>query len=636
MRILCGTILAAAVAFVACVSGMDASVAQVGGVPRFAIDGRPIAATAVMPSPAGKPGAAEAALKSFRKAGAILSSDVWTMHDKRYNPRQWWLGEGEYDFALFDAIAHGLTDATPDGLIFPRIKIDPPAKWCAAHPEEMMSEISPWPDSAAWRGLYRRMLKDVVDHVEKSDYADRVVGYHIGAFFCGEWLISAGTPKVKSMMKSVPYDIRDPLPPFGAIEDRRAAVAHIAETTADMLVDAGSCIKELTRGGKLVGAFFGYPSMAHEKLSRVLKSGVVDFIAAPPHYCGSREPGSAGRSQTYYQASYRLHNIVYFEETDYRTFLSDLAFAPYPETRRRHLEDSVSIIRRSIGTSLAGGWENWYFLLGGNETYSDPSMMESIRIGADEAKRTLETAEWKPAEVAVFTAADEYATSYGSHLHMPSFEFQAWCVGRLQKEELPKCGVPFDSYELSDIADPRLPDYKVYVFPNAFTLSADMRAKIKARVRRSGRTAVWVFAPGYYGLGDGSATDVAELTGIPVELRKSDAGRHYTKMIAPIGETVCKKDGWRSVFMPQPPDAATLRETFRAAGVHVWMESEDVLAAGRGYVMVHAASSGQKTVCLPKRCDVREIFGESPALKGASEIVGTMRRGETRVWRVEE
>ena len=635
MRTLRGTILAVVAVVALTAPGIDAVVARVGGMPRFVIDGRPISATAVMPSPAGKPGAAASALKSFRSAGAVLSSDVWTMHDKRYNPRQWWLGEGEYDFALFDAIAHGLTDATPDGLIFPRIKIDPPAKWCAAHPGEMMSEISPWPDSVAWRGLYRRMFKDVVEHVEQSDYADRVVGYHIGAFHCGEWLISAGTPKVKSKLSSVPCDIRDPLPPFNAIAGRRSSVAHIAESTADMLVDAASCLKEQTHGRRLVGAFFGYPSMAHEKLARVLRSGVVDFIAAPPHYCEYREPGSAGRSQTYYQASYRLHGIVYFEETDYRTFLSDPAFAPSPATRRRNLEASLSVIRRSIGKNLAGGWENWYFLLGGNETYSDPCMMDSIRIGAEEARKTLESATWKPAEVAVFTAADEYATSYGSHLYVPSFTFQDWCTGELHKETLPKCGVPFDSYELSDIADPRLPEYKVYLFPNAFTLSADMRERIKARVRRPGRTAIWVFAPGYYGLGDGSAAAVSELTGVQVEVRKSDAGRHYVKTLAAVGDAVCERDGWRSVFMSRPPDAASLREAFRAAGAHVWLESEDVLAVGRGYVMLHASSSGRKTVHLPECGDVHEIFGGAPAFSGVAEIFETMRRGETRVWRIE-
>ena len=607
-------------------------VERVGGVPRFACDGKPFAATAVMPSPAAKPGSAQEVLKSFRAAGIRLASDVWTMHDKRYTPRQWWLDDGEYDFAQFDALAHGLTDAADDELIFPRIKIDPPAKWSAAHPEEMMDEISPHPESAAWRALYRRMLKDVIEHVEKSDYADRVIGYHIGAFHCGEWLTGEWkSPGHRAYIAPVSCATRDALPPRSSTASRRASLAYRSTAVADMLIDAAACVKECTRGRKLVGAFFGYPSIAHEKLSRVLQSGKVDFVAAPPHYGNFREPGQAGRSQAYYQASYRLHDMVYFEESDFRTFLSEPAFAPPRQTRRRPLDESLALVRRSIGKSLAGGWENWWFMLGGNNTFSDPALMASIRIGAAEAAATLATARWTPAEVAVFTAADEYVTS--GRTHVP--RMAEWGKCRLHKEVLPVCGVPVDSYELSDIADSRLPDYKVYVFPNAITLSSATRAKIKERVRRAGKTAIWVFAPGYYDEhGEGNVANVEELTGVAVAPRPLTGDHPCDKMLAPVGRAVCDREGWRSVFVSLPPDAAALRAAFREAGAHVWMETDDVLAAGRGYVMVHAASDGEKTIRLPGTFDAREIFGASPARKGASEIVETMKCGETRVWRL--
>ena len=51
---------------------VDMSVVNVGGVPRFAIDGKPVAATAVMPSPACKLGAAVPVLKDFSDAGVML------------------------------------------------------------------------------------------------------------------------------------------------------------------------------------------------------------------------------------------------------------------------------------------------------------------------------------------------------------------------------------------------------------------------------------------------------------------------------------------------------------------------------------------------------------------------------------
>ncbi|MBQ3344890.1 MAG: hypothetical protein IJG84_23580 [Kiritimatiellae bacterium] len=617
-----------------------ASVVDVGGVPRFAVDGRPMSATAVMPSPAGKPGEAVGRLREFRKAGVMVSSDVWTMHNKRYNPRQWWLGEGEYDFELFDAMARGLVDASPDGFIFPRIKIDPPAKWSAEHPDEMLDELSPLPESRAWRALCRRMFKDVIDHVERSPYAANVIGYHLGAFCSGEWIAADWRkPYVRAHVTPVSEiptckDPRDPLPPFSQIAARRAAISQRAEAVADMLIDVASYVKELTNGRKLVGAFFGYSTPPHEKLSKVLRSGKVDFFAAPPEYNEVREIGHSGRSQSDCQASYRLHGRVFFEESDFRTFLSRPEFSPetgYFRTRRRPLGESVAIIRRSIGKSLAGGWENWWFLLGGNDTFSAPEMMESIRIGAEEARRTLETAKWQPAEVAVFTAADEYMTSGATHV----WHFRKRCVGDLHENELPTCGVPFDSYELADIADPRLPEYKVYLFPNAFTLSDEMRAKIKERVRRPGKTAIWVYAPGYYGSGEGSVADVVDMTGVPVEERALDESQPCRRMFAPTGDAVCARDGWRSVFMPMPPNAAELRKAFREAGAHVWMETGDVFAAGRGYVMVHAASDDEKRISLPSPCGAHEIFGASPDVANATVLAERMKLGETRVWRIE-
>ena len=614
---------------------VEMSVTNVAGVPRFAVNGKPMAATAVMPSPAGKPGEALPVLKTFADVGIRLASDVWTMHDRRYNPRQWWIDEGVYDFEQFDAIVRGLIKASPEELFFPRIKIDPPDRWSDRHPEEIMKEDmipgrsvrTPRPESAAWRKLYRGMIKDMIEHVEKSDYADRVLGYHIGAFHCGEWL----TYNNKGTYPEAKCDPREAFAPSSDIGDRRRSVSERSNAVADMLIDAASCVKECTGGRKLVCAFFGYNSVAHEKVSRVLRSGKIDFIAAPPHYYEHREVGKSGRSQTYYQASYRLHNTVYFEESDYRTFLSDPNFAP-KSTRRRPLDEAVALIRRSIGKSLAGGWENWWFLIGGNNSYSAPEMMESIRVGAAENAATMMTAQWKPAEVAVFTAADEYVTS-GGGTHIRAMA--NWCKGAVHRDIMPFAGAPFDSYELADIDDERLPDYKVYVFPNVFTLSEDMRAKIKAVVRRTGKTAIWFCAPGYYdGHGGESVERVKELTGVDIEFRPLGEDRPCRRTLAPTGSAFCEQDGWRSIFMAEPPPPSVMRGVLCDAGVHIWLDSDDVLAAGRGYVMVHASSDGEKKIKLPAKLDCKEIFGASPALKGVCEITMEMKRGETRVWKL--
>ena len=61
---------------------VEMTIVNVAGAPRFAVDGRPVAATAVMPSPAGKPGAALSVLKDFSDAGVRFASDVWKIRGK--------------------------------------------------------------------------------------------------------------------------------------------------------------------------------------------------------------------------------------------------------------------------------------------------------------------------------------------------------------------------------------------------------------------------------------------------------------------------------------------------------------------------------------------------------------------------
>ena len=625
-----------AVAFCATAANAEVfTVQRAAGVPRIAIDGVPVAGTAAIPWIGHSPGESTGSLRPFHDiAGIRFTSDVWMVNARNYPARHWWLDEGVYDWELFDRLATGLASASTNAYIFPRIKIDPPPKWFAAHPEELYTSRGQMlivrPDSSAWRALYRRMMRDMVAHVDASDYAGRVMGYHIGALSCGEWIVNPLAKTNFPSIRGVPVDTHDPLPPYAISSERRKAIDDLTSSVADAVIDSAACMRGLVGRRKLLGSFFGYLGLSHEKMRRVFDSGLIDFFASPPFYGKARDAGNAGVSQMLYPASLRLNGYVYFEETDYRTFLSDLRFVPQTMVRPRPLDEAVNVVRRSIGRVLAEGYENWWFLLGGPETFSHPRLMEAIRVGAEVERRTLHTALWKPAEVAVFTSADEYATSRMAMAY--SNEFMNACTRSVFVNELPKCGVPCDSYELGDIANPNLPDYKAYLFPNAFTLTDSQRAAIKARVRRQGKTAIWVYAPGYFKDGAGSVENIADLTGVEVEERYPVADAICTRRFVPTGARAVERDGWKSLYLPMPPDAATLREAFRSAGAHVWMESSDVFSAGRGFVMCHASSDGEKRIRLPGVCDVTEVFGASRPRRGVTEIREKMTRGETRVF----
>lgn len=606
-------------------SNCVSSVRSVRGIPRIVIDGEVIPGMCALPSPYVVNEETTLPIRDFSACGIRLTGNAWETKSYKKNIGEWWIGEGKYDFARFDERFEALFRACPEGWVFPRLFVEPPRWWSKAHPEEIRSgEVKP--NSKPWRDLYRRMLVDVVNHVESSPYAARVMGYHLAALHGGEWLV---WPFPDEEVPSGVQDPRDPFPPKSQTRARREYMKRRNAAVADALLDSARLVKDLLGRKKLVGVFFGYLNYDHQDMARVLASPDIDFFACPADY-SNRGIGQCNRLQAPLLASFRLHGKVYYDEADIRTLYARTT-APY---RMKDVGESVNAIKRTIGYSLTGGWEAWWFLLAGNDIFHDERLLEPIRIGFSEEKSTLLTAPHRRADVALFFAPDDYSTCAvtGCPKLRKALRYD------MNQTVMPRTGVDYDSYVLSDISDPQLPDYKVYLFVNAFDLTEQQRVTIRYRVRRAGKTAVWILAPGYYRGDSGSVDNVADLTGIKLRESYPVAEGDYARTFSVVdpeslGST---KDGWSNVYFPEPPTSAQLREAFRDAGVHIWSETEDAVVAGRGYVAIHALSDGKKCIRLPAVCDVREIFGETSPQNGVMEVVERMRRGETRVYEIKE
>ncbi|NLX98363.1 MAG: hypothetical protein GXY83_19570 [Rhodopirellula sp.] len=688
-----------------------ASVDLNAGLPMLAVDGKPVFPMAMMPEPYASDDGITLSCRDFAAAGVDLYSEIfWSWMRPGQGCAGWWLGPGHYDFDTIDRRIRAILKANPRALIFPRLKLNPPEWWLKANPDEIArgadgarcEQVSL--ASEKWETAYDQMLRDVIRHMEASDYAGHIIGYHPAGGESSEWFwwgraqtIDFSPAAVRRLQQWLRQRYHDDVSAFRlawgdeklAFDSAQPPSATFRRATEHMMfrhprtarpvvdyeqflsdmvshnIDR-SCriVKEQTQGRKLAGVFYGYSSYCLDTvgfygLGRALDSPHVDFLCSPTAY-DRRRGGEPGVFVSAYTGSYRLHGKLYWDEVDTRTHLCT-DFVPY---RTATPEETVSTLQRACGHALTGGTGLWWFLLAGNATFHDAPTMEAIAAARRAAEASL-AADRRPIhEVAVF--ADEPSMLYST----TNAPFRRALL-RTTRDELATMGAPYDYYLLSDIAHPELPDYKLYIFLNAFKVEPSIRLAIDAKVKRDGKTAVWVYAPGYIGDNDFSEAGMESLTGmtlrahdesLPGELRPADAPhpitaklpnrRQWPWTVGPVfsvddpeatvlGHTgpydslaVKRCDGWRSVYSMLPLTRELLHGLCREAGVHVYSESFDPCFANSGYAMIHTATAGEKRIALPGVFDVFDALSEKPLATAASAIEERLPQAATRIYRL--
>lgn len=262
-------------------------------------------------------------------------------------------------------------------------------------------------------------------------------------------------------------------------------------------------------------------------------------------------------------------------------------------------------------------------------------------------------------------------------------------VYRQLLEECSRIGAPFDIAMLSDLE--RLPPYRLYIFPDAFYVAPEDRQMLRRVLRREGRTALWVYAPGLWteqGLSDAAATELtgirlrqAEVSALP-DLRLTALDTPWTQGLSPafrhlsavrldpvvyaddpdatelarmvlrvplnprgwdapvqpreVGVAVRRFGEWTSVFCAVPClPAELLRSIASAAGVHLYADGGDTIYASQGFLAIHTGSPRARTLWLPEGVrELHEVFSRTrlPVANGQVQI--TLDSGQTRLWRL--
>ena len=547
----------------------------------------------------------------------------------------------------------------------------------------------------AWRNENASFDDPEIPDLDKRYYAYDARNGPYGVDYAVKHRNSSGGGKLGDDFYKNPYHIGSFLNVDIAMDVFDFFQARAAGTTRSMK-HLGSVVKGLS-DDLLVGAFFGYYGATHfynitniTSLYELLESDEVDVFSAPPVYQNRQKGGFEG--QRCMLDSMRIHNKMFIVEDDTRTH------AEVPEYCQEldifSAEDTLNILKRNFGRNICDDQHGWWFdQHAGGGRYKFQEVYDLFRKQTEIAHKAYSLDRNKEHEIA-FIYDEESTLMVSPKTSHDTIEY-------MRNYEVARIGAGVDMYYHNDMANPDMPDYKLYVFFNTYSLTDEERKQIKKKLSKNHATALFMYAGGAINPDKDvrlSADNMSDLLGISMEMDTEvripsfavtgdhmatagmDKGRSYGNLDRHLRQSIVHYSDWalgnneRSYLCPcfysNDKDAevlATFRETGKPAlvlkelkdynvlhcgtkvvraevirsiakyaGCHIYMDSDDVLFQNKNYVVVHASSTGKKTVKLPKRCSPYEVYEEKYYGTDTDVITCDMLLGETKMFYIGE
>lgn len=441
----------------------------------------------------------------------------------------------------------------------------------------------------------------------------------------------------------------------------------------EVLEQLAGAIKEANRRRKLVVLFYGYyfslgglpigpQTGGHLALARLLEHPDVDILCSPVAY-QDRGNGGIGAFMSPVD-SVRGHGKLWLNEDDTRTYLSSkTAKAGRVDTP----EQTYWVHRRNFGQILPRRLACWYMDLFAKGWLASKDIWDHIAGLQKIYDIYLEKpATWAP-EVAVIV--DEQSPCYlacNPNVMQPlANEF---------RKQLYRMGAPFGMYLLSDLVAGDVPPAKAYLFVGCLRLTDRARRAIAEQTR--GKTAVWFYGSGYVNeraateqmssvvgmtlreikqppkpmivVAPGEGELVSGVLSLPFGTKRplrplwavapspelDVMGRFMNKRIAAARRR--RPDGGQDIYIGTvTAPAALLRRILASAGVHLYIDSDDVLLTDGGFLCLSASKAGKKRIRFPSPRRVHALpSGKAMSDGPTSELVLDFAQGETRLFRL--
>ncbi len=525
-----------------------------GGAPTFIVNGRPHSGMCYSSYDC-SPANLERRARQFAEAGCDIFNFVVEIAGYGYS-HPMWAERDRWDFADLDEWAHTILAAAPKAMLLPRIYIDAPVWWREENPDEMMlldngsasfgeklfalSREGDYPSLASqkWRADMKHALETVIEHVEQSEYGERVIGYQLSGQKTEEWYHwSMNTEQLGDYTRHMERAFREWLRDKYETDDNLQAAWQRAEVTiesatiptqrerygdqsktfrdplaerpvidfhtfwsdimADTIAYFAKAVKDKTRRTKVVGAFYAYTfeftnlaeDAGHLAVWKLLRCPDVDFIMAPSSYFNPNLPGAP-----YFRApvaSLTLHGKLFWNDLDQVSYKYFEKLEADPTLKQwEHWmgltetpEEFVWMNRREVGMALAQGVQVAHFDIHG-AYYEDPVIMAGVKelVGIRQAALKLDH---RGSNAEILLMADEQSEHYLTFRHPITTTLLS------EQTAVMPFVAPYDTALLSDLDQLDTARYKLVLVLNALKLDEQQRHLLQRKLARDGKIAVW-------------------------------------------------------------------------------------------------------------------------------------------------
>jgi hypothetical protein len=520
--------------------------------------------------------------QAIEKAEQYVEADIDIYFVSMHQPTLlFWDGDQYYDSRILEAYLRWIADYYPNAklIVYLGIRTNSPAKWNRRH-EDQLTLLSngekldaPSVASERWKQDAGVALTKVIEHLDATDLADRVIGYN---FVTGanEWFAYSAYHRDPYREGFADYSapmherfrrfVRDRYAgdtqalreawqdadiDFDAVAvptvDQRQSFGHegmffARQTMGRRLVDFYECWHDawadlaefycklakdvsnrqvlcgLMNGYSYCGAHAGLPQISnYGGAQRLMDSPHVDFLQSPYHYYNRSFPGV--HYSQHATDSVLMRGKLLIDQIDTKTHLKTIDGGTKSNSRTPY--ETEQVLKRDAALSIAKNTHCYWMEISHGIFRGFMSPMHYERLHYDDpAIATLikqlksvsdRLPELKPDPVAEVAWFASKRSAY--HMRADHF-FEQFFLDAQRQWEMPYLGTPYDDYIFEDF-DRVETDYKLYLFPNANRMTDAVRRRVRAKVE-AGATAVFWYGPGYVGDAGCALDHCADATGM--------------------------------------------------------------------------------------------------------------------------